>query len=463
MTPPSIVLDTTLHDLYSLDDATDPKVVLVYALPTAEVQMTPSIPLSTKFAYQSPLLWADNSDKLAMMYLQVVPQLFGFLAGKMPLVMFDLDQKEDNARQHATPSPLNRPHRADAIRVFDQLCPDQQPELTFVAKPTDIVLSQGAKAAVISPMDCLTHLAHLVHPERQYEVQSKRGLAVSGVPSPASEVIDTDLRPDQVHDERLVDAEVARMMKSICERTPPFVIKVPQSCAGQGTFVVRSEMGKQDAIDVLTGELRRMLRQLNNSNEHLRPSSLVVQEMIPGEAVALSLFVTKSGRPVFIGCCRQLIDIAGHWSGGFISYKDQDRLERQYADIAEKLAKFSHQNGYYGPLSVDVMTDQDGKHLAIDPNARVSGTTPLGLIKNHLSLQRNLQEAAIFFPLFLSCTRDEFERAFDKEHQEGALIITGWCHDRQGKYSVTSIILAAETRDRLSEFINRVYVYKIDE
>lgn len=92
--PLNVILDTTLKDLYALDGTLDHGLVLVYAVPTADVQMSSGIPLSSKFVYQSPLNHCHDGDELARLFLQVVPQLFGFVAGNMPLVLFDLDPNQ---------------------------------------------------------------------------------------------------------------------------------------------------------------------------------------------------------------------------------------------------------------------------------------------------------------------------------------------------------------------------------
>lgn len=92
------------------------------------------------------------------------------------------------------------------------------------------------------------------------------------------------------------------------------------------------------------------------------------------------------------------------------------------------------------------------------------GTTPLCLLKKHFAA-RGMKEAVIFFPIFLSCTRDVFEGIFASEYQDGSLIIVGWCHDkREGKnVSVAALIMGAENQNQLSEFINRLNAYKVDE
>ena len=459
MTPSNqgVRLDTTLQELYALDEAADPNIVLVYAVPTADVQMNTAIPLSKKFAYQSPLATTTNSDELARLFLQVVPQLFGYIAGKMPLVLYDLQTDELDLGSSA------RAHQDDAFRVFEQLSPSQRPQLSFAAKPEDIVLPPGTRIAVVNPMDCMLHLPHLIDPESHYEVLSKKGLALSGLPTPQSEVVETELQPYQTCDEAVMISESARMIAPISDRQVPFVVKMPQALSGQGTLLIRTELDRQKALRILEVELKKLLQQLNESNAHMRPCSLIIQEMIPGDAVALSMFVTKAGKGIFTSCCPQLVDHAGHWEGGFISYKRQEDLQKVYAGTLDKLAKYMHQNGYHGPVGADVMTDTRGRQLIIDLNVRVTGSHPLGFLKTHFSVERNLHEAALLFPLHLKCTRDTFDEVFRQELLHGSLVINGWCHNNDGKSSITSITMAAETSEQLREFIERVNLYKVSD
>ena len=116
----------------------------------------------------------------------------------------------------------------------------------------------------------------------------------------------------------MLDAEVEKMLESVLERSLPFVIKLPLAVLGQGVFIVRAESDRQSAVKVLRSELRTMLQGLNDSNAHMRPSSLVIQEFIPGESVSTSLFITRTGRAIFTSCCKQITDSAGNWGGAFI-------------------------------------------------------------------------------------------------------------------------------------------------
>lgn len=465
-TSPAVELDTTLRELYSLDDPQGQNIVQVYAIPSATTQMTSSIPLSTRFAYQSPRALKMDSNVLARTNLQAGPQSYGFVSGNMPLVLFDVDAAGDEAAQAEHMLSPVKSHQADALRVFDQLAPAQRPELRFVPSPTGITTNPNDKVAIWNPMDCLTHLPHLFDPEEHYELLSKRGLAISGISTPNSDVIDCNLQPHQVNDEDLVKEEVARMMKPVIEREVPFVIKLPQSLGSQGVFVVQTDSEKQDAIGLLTVEVKRMIQQINESNRHMRPASLVLQETVPGTAVALSLFVTKKGRSIFTGCTEQIFDNHGHWDGGCIDYKQQDNLREQYADIAQEMATYMHQKGYYGPLGADVMTDLNGKQLVIDLNVRVPTSYPLGFLKKHFSIQRGLHDAALLYPLALKGTRDDFQRHFDKEIQEGKIVICGWCHGSGGpggryKYSISSVAVGGETPAHLRQMIERINIDRV--
>ena len=457
-TPVSIVLDMTLRDLYTCEGGGE-DIALAYAVPTAEVQTAVDIPLSKKFTYQSPVYPTYDGDFLARRYLQLVPQAFAFMAGKVPLVMFDLDKNAEELRVFNSESP--RPHQADAYHVFDQLTPLQRPELTFVKKPSDIKFGLESRVAVVSPMDCLLSLPHLVDPEAHYEALSKRGLALSGLPTPATEIVDTVLGPAQISDHQLVDSEVQRMMARIRARQLPFVIKVPQSLSGHGTFLVRTEANRTDAIRTFEPETKRMLNQINSLNAHISPCSLILQSMIPGEAVALSFLITKSGRPIFTACCSQIFHPNGKWAGNFCDYRKQESLRARYADTAAKLGAYLHKLGYWGPVGADIMTDADGGQLVIDLNARVTGSHPLGALRGHF-VRLGLNVANVFSCLTLALTREEFEEEFRQELLHvGSMMINAWLHMKDGKTSLATVALAAEDKEKLNELLERLNAFKV--
>ncbi len=437
----------TLKQLYDWDPASHGEVYLAYVVPTAQVQMSSGIPISTKYAYQDPLSRKDN-DLQARIFAQVVPQHFGMIAGKMNLIMFDLDAEHG---QGFDPQP-----RIDTAEVMDQYAEHQRPLTTYVQKASDIVLPPKAVLAVSCPMDCLEHLPVAVPPEAHYRALSKRELAFSGLPTPHSIVVDTVLDVDQVRDSSLRAIEVTRMLHFVEGKAPQYVVKLPLASAGQGTFLIRNEADRFEALAVLRPEVDRMLLQLNQTNEHLNPASFVIQEMVAGSAMAVSLFLTKSGELIVTSCCDQFVDPSGRWGGGHIDYPQQSRLKAEYLPVANTLATYMHSLGYYGPLGADIMTDSDGKHLIIDLNTRVTGSQPLGFLKGYFSAKRGFHNAPVFFPLLLDVTLKEFKHRFRKECEQGRIVVAGWCHARGGKSSVTAIIIAGEDQARLGALAERV-------
>ncbi|EKJ70954.1 hypothetical protein FPSE_08868 [Fusarium pseudograminearum CS3096] len=445
-----IEFDSTLKDLYALSPGDDAKIHLCYTIPTVQVQMTNNIPICKKYAYQDPLSHKDRGVQ-ARIFSQVVPQLFGMIAGKMNLIMFDLDGQSTG--------DVDLKPRTDTQKVMQQICEHQRPTVTYVHSPSDVKIPEGAKLGLANPMDCLEHLPAAVPFESHYRALSKRELVFSGLPTPPSMVIDTCLDPRQVLDSQIRAQEVTRMLSFVEEKNLPFVVKLPQALSGQGTFLVRSESDRSTSLGVLRQEVDRMLVQLNDSNSHLHPTSIVVQEIVPGSALAISLFVPKNGEPILTSCCDQFVSEDGHWDGGHIDYSQQSHLKAHYLPIAKKIAAYLNRLGYYGPVGADIMTDAQGNHLVIDLNTRVTGSHPLGFLKGFFSVTRGFNDAAVFFPLFINLSLDRFREIFNAELDEGRIVIAGWCHEEGLQSSVTTIIVAGEDQERLGGLAQRIKAY----
>lgn len=450
-----ITLDYTLRDLYSDNDEDDPNTVLVYYPLQIEYDHKSS---PTKFTYGYTL--QDDNEKTASstamaMAANMIPQRYAFSAGQMSLVILDFNsnkQKEENSKTCQVLDKLPA-HHVDIHRTFAQLIPDQQPALNFADSPESISLDAGAQIAVLLPTDCLSHLPHLVDQEIHYMLLSKRGLALSGLPTPPSQIIDTCLTDSE--DPILLKQDIARMVDSIDEHRLPFMVKLPQSISGMGNFAISTEAERVRVKTLFTAQLGAMLRQLNRFNHHLYPCSMVLQDFITGPVVALSLFVTKRGQARFIACCEQLFDEQGHWIGGSISYQQQAGLRETFAAITEKVATFLHSKGYYGPAGVDIVTDhRSGEQLIIDLNVRVTGTFHLGPLMGHFT-RHGLFEAAMIMGDF-PCSRDAFEKMFAQEVRNGSLIVSGWVHSELSSLSHAAITIGGRNSYELKECLDRI-------
>ncbi|KAJ5604115.1 solid-state culture-specific protein-like protein [Penicillium hordei] len=451
--PESVVLDYTLHDLYSTDNQ-DHDIWLLYAYaPPPHIQLAPDTPALTRFPVQSPLCPAVEKDELAQTLFHVTAQRFGFCSGPMPLLILEPGAHQDHA------SPISRGHEAIS-RVFGQLQANQRPLPTYTHDLANLALDRTAQLAVMVPLDWVAHLPHLIDPSTHYNLLSKRGLAESGLPTPRTAVIDTLHSPRRPWTAMEIRQEATRMTRSIREHPLPYVLKVPRvTSTGQGTFVVRTEADRTAVNTIFVDEVKSMLLALNPTNESLRPCNLILQEMVSGETVGLTFFVTKSGQVIFNSCTQQEVDETFCWSGGLISYHDQPRLERQYRNTMDAVGHFLHRSGYFGPAGVDVMTDESGTQLVVDLNVRITGTYHLGPLRGHFT-RRGFFEAAALATHRLKCTRPAFERHFATDLRRGCVLVTAWVHAREA--SLATITVAAkdltglrELTQKLSDFAKR--------
>lgn len=420
----------------------------------------------------------QDAEIMALFCLGCVAQYFGFVAGPMDLWLFDPDQSEHEPAAGGG----DRPHRADAARVYAALDAAQRPRLHFAAS-ADEIAALPQKKAVIHPVDFLDGHGALVDQAAHWDLMSKRSLALSPeLPSPATEVVDTQLRgaqvatlaatADQASSSVLLEAEAARMLAPVEARAVPFVVKMPLGLGGHSVFMVRDEARRAACLRVLREELPLMLRGLAPDNEHLTPPSLLLQEVVRGGTVGVSLFVTRAGRAVFLSCAEQIIDEGDNWAGGVIDYAAQADLAARYGAVVERVAAYVFRRGYHGPMGVDVMTTDDedgGKQLIVDMNIRQTGDLTLGLLGAHFWEERGLRFGGLIAAMCVQGDRDGFEDVFAAEVESGALVIAGWTRawaaaaaagpGPEGElvvWSICSLLVGAEDRGALQELMDRV-------
>ncbi|KAB8211031.1 hypothetical protein BDV34DRAFT_125007 [Aspergillus parasiticus] len=249
------------------------------------------------------------------------------------------------------------------------------------------------------------------------------------------------------------------MLRTVHEKDLPFIVEVPQSISSQGTFILRTESDRQEAITVLRDELRGMIQELSLANRHLFPCNLAIQDFLEGDSMALSFFVTCKGRGVFIGCCKQLFDDSSLWTGGCISYPEQPQLQEEYAEIMDDLARFLHSKGYYGPAGAGIIISPNGRLLVIDMKIRVTGTLHVGCLRSHF-LQRGLSEATLLYPLYVGCSRDDVRQYFRSKLKEGSMIISSWTTNPHPKPHAVAITIAGVDRLALANLIAKINAFK---
>ncbi|KAF4587913.1 ATP-grasp domain-containing protein [Ophiocordyceps camponoti-floridani] len=445
MAPPIIEFDATLKDLYQLDSG---KLYANFTHPFGQVQYSRGLPTSSKYTFQDPRNNSENVEA-ARIFIHVVAQFFTMVAGAINVVMFDIDMPG------LTQGP-DLQARADTEAVLGQIARQQKPYVKHVQKSSEILLPPDAIISSVGPIDCLEHLPSLVSFDAHYRALSKRELALSGVPTPRTDVIDTILDALQVQDPQLRAAEVRRMLEPVEQKPVPFVVKLPQSSAGRGTFIVRNQHDRYETVNELGVEVDRMLCKLTDANTHLRPVCLLVQEMVAGSALAISMFVSKAGDALVTSCCDQEIGPQGSYSGGHIDYSQQPRLKDEYTPIANQVAAYMHRLGYHGPIGFDAMTGPQGEHLVIDMNARVTGSFALGLLKGFFRTARGFNNVSVMIQMSLIIGLDEFRSRFSDEIDEGRLVIGGWCRKTTRKSCMAVILVAGEEQESMVALAKRI-------
>ncbi|GAB1207945.1 hypothetical protein APSETT445_006682 [Aspergillus pseudonomiae] len=445
-----ISLDYTLHDLYGLDGGNGSNIALVLFNPfIGDSQLRSVDPPNERFVYDSCCdPDSGDDDENARLEQQVLPQRYGYTAGKIPVICTDVQKPGCCASQCNSCGP------SDLFRVFQKLRESQRPIGKLVPSLADISIPQDCLVSVIAPSEDLSHLPHTINPDDHYELLSKRGLALSGLPMPKTMVVDSRWTPDLSLNGACLQTEIQRMLKYIDMYPAPYMVKLPQTVSGKGAFKVSSEGDRRALRTRLHLWLRHALKKVNASNQHLHHSSLVFQEFIQGSTMSLSLFVTKSGRPVFVTCSDQIFDKTGEWVGGTVSYDRQALLEKEYSIISKKVAQFLHGRGYYGPAGADVLTDECGRQYIVDLNVRPTGTYHFGPLKGHFT-KRGLWEA-MTLKIYLECSQAEFEDGFKEELRNGNIIIMGWAESESKNRSYSIFTLGAKDTSSLEQLAQSI-------
>ncbi|KAB8238389.1 putative solid-state culture specific protein [Aspergillus alliaceus] len=457
---PPVELDQTLYDLYSLDGGDPNSVAHVIAL-APPFKCAASLPVNTKYIYQTPMAPPLDAEVYARICLGNGAQNHGFMSGPIPLYLFDIDPPPYDIANKSVESPPAA--QTDAQRVYDCLVPWQRPKLNFISDPDAFRPKPNVHISPYPPLDFLDNHPCILSQETHYGLLSKRNLALSGLPTPPSDVIEGQLSPEDVQDNFKVETETQRILDAVRAKPAPFVVKFPQSLSGQGVFVIRDETAKKARLPILETEVARMIRTLTPDNVQLQPVSLILQEVVPGDNTRnLSLFITRSGRAVLISCAEQFLDAEGIYRGSILDYCQQGELEAQFRDTIDQVAVYVHRNGFYGPMGADVMTDPtDGRQYVVDLNVRITGDYMMGPLRGHFLERRGLTVSFVITPLVVLGNRDQFEERFAKEMMNGRLIIIGWARGKGGRsgrheYSVASVAIGGRDREHALELVGRI-------
>ena len=472
---PTVTLDITLTDLYKKASPryADRRIAHVFCGVTSALALTPNFPRNRKYVYQDGAfnnvapedVTEETRQSLAVKFLSLVPQRDAFIAGNTPVIFF-----------HTGISPEQRAHDiAEASETLKVVEAGQKPEAVFCNGPSDV-----ASAAKRHGFDLVTSkiivdgvaeagsssdgtLKPLVDLDALWLVNSKEGLAKSGLPTPKAKFLEIekyDAGSDlSISKDRWLDEQVDRIVTSIRTHKLPFVMKGNQSFAGAGTYVVTSESDRTSLIDDFNsnGSLRRLLDHISPENEHLNVATFLLTDMVEDAVsdVGLTFFVTESGKPIFLAASEQMIDRENAaWIGSTIAYSRQDQLRKKLEHLMNQTTDWLHAQGYFGPVGADILETPEGDLQIVDLNVRTSGSLCLPLMKTHFT-SRGLT-AASSFSITVRESRKEFIDQWRIEFTEGKMCIVAWYEESRLQESYGDVVVGAKDETELAKMIERV-------
>ncbi|KAK4238433.1 hypothetical protein C8A03DRAFT_15106 [Achaetomium macrosporum] len=506
---PTVKLDTTLTELYKRGCPGDAgRLGWVSCGVTSLVDLTPDFPRNTKFLYQDHAFIAASRHELkngngklqwslAKKYLSHIAQRDAFVSGNAPVILFNLGQ-----------TPEQREHdRRQAEATISVLDPSQRPELIFCPGPAKIPIKEHGidRLQYKVVLDGLQGYPLTHDVETHWFLNSKAELARSGLPTPRTDIIETDGCPpapnscctlcadaarDTAHLPTIpaactgprgqwLAAQTARILSAVQQRAIPFVFKTQQAFGGAGTWLVTTDSQKTALLSCLSdhtpdsdsdpeegeGLLRRLLSLLTPLNTHLHPTTILLTDLVPNPVAdhGLTFIVTASGTAHFLAAAEQILtgDGSSAWVGSTIHYARQDALRARYAPLMQRIAAWVAQRGYVGPVGADVLESSSspgspagGEVFIVDLNVRVSGSVALPLLRGHF-VGRGLG-CASSFSIVVKGGREEFIAKWRAPFEEGRMVVMSWYEDGEGGESIADVVVGGEDEARLRELVQAV-------
>ncbi|KAK2041765.1 hypothetical protein LZ31DRAFT_471851 [Colletotrichum somersetense] len=500
---PTVTLDTTLADLYrrACPKHADKRIAQVLCGINSCAELSASVPRNAKYLYQdtpfntvppdeSCSRSADKDEErqqrrlLAVKYLSLIPQRDAFISGDTPVVLFHIDET-DEQKAH---------DRREAKRTISVLAAAQRPDLVFCAGPSAIPVKEEGIDVIAYKLvlDGLEDYNLIVPPDTHWFLNSKGALARSGLPTPRATIIEIDGLADEARlccapcagdagefviplacagpRGRWFEAQRDRILAALVSSPLPFVLKNQQTFGGAGTYVVRTEEERGKLVaDLRGGVLRRLLSSVTEANAHLRPAALILSDLVedPVGDYGLTFFVTDAdgGDPIFLAASEQLTDDANAWIGSTINYARQDELKRKFGPLVKKIAAWLRSHNYVGPAGADQTNghtngdhaepEEDLSHFHIvDLNIRTSGSLCLPLLRRHFT-SRGLMSGSSFS---ISCRqgRNAFIASFRDDFAAGRMCIVSWYEDPATGVSLADVAVGAEDERGLRRAMQRV-------
>lgn len=144
----------------------------------------------------------------------------------------------------------------------------------------------------------------------------------------------------------------------------PCILKLSHGYAGLGNFFVRNEDDLEKAMAQIKAQW---------------PDAPIVINQLLTDIIGdsgVQFYLDKQGDLKWLGFTQQVFNETGRWTGGVFNADIQDDFYDDFLKIAEPVAKYLHQHGYFGVVGIDILQNRDDEFFLVDLNPRLTGITP---------------------------------------------------------------------------------------
>ncbi|KXJ16739.1 uncharacterized protein LOC110235109 [Exaiptasia diaphana] len=266
------------------------------------------------------------------------------------------------------------------------------------------------------PLQCLPRKKHAIDPDVHHKILSKNSIPEMGANCPRHMTLD--------------------------DYTVPCMIKASWGTGGKATYLAKTKPDAENFIYKLQNEFRC--------------PEPVISEFITGVTgnYCVNFYLYKSGDVEWLGCPIQDIDEDFGWIGVHMDWNEQDELKDKLYDTVMPVKEYLHQNGYFGVVGIDVLSNKDG-NFVIDVNARINGSTTLVMIGPHMAELGYPMSAKLMIE-DVKCTESELIDEFNKINSEGKEMVINLASVETEKSCTAVICLFAKTEENLKTLYKKM-------
>lgn len=240
------------------------------------------------------------------------------------------------------------------------------------------------------------------------------------------------IAPDMLHHlhSKKAIAEIPCSQAAVFDHVQfPCIMKLSHGYAGLGNFFIRNK-----------DDLEKTHLKID---AHWPDAPIVINQILSNIVgdYGVQFYLNKKGAIIWLGFTEQIFDKSGRWSGGIFNADMQDELYEDFLKIAEPVAKYLFERGYFGVVGIDILRNKNNDFFLVDLNPRLTGSTPF-LIASRLFISDGYTQGVYAASVELSGDlSDIIKRA--EEIKEARVLILSACQEPDASSTKCHISISA--------------------